>query len=294
MAYSRYSGFIPRCQHIKTNGVQCGSPALHRRRFCYFHNRWRGTRVDLNRAGAYNLITTVELPVLEDADSIQVALMQVMGLILRRQLDGKTGGLMLYGLQIASSNLSRTDFEHCHKSDVIIDRRNIPQTGVGDEAWSPEDFEEEEEESTPENEANEPATHVATAASAVRQAQRDATTIPAAPTSPETKSKKFPPTPVETTEAAEPTLKKSAERRENATQGASPAATAPNESAPKERHNSRTGPSPNHAAELAELQRVQTALQGAQRGNWRDLKTVFEFTGVYPPKDQPPHGKEPS
>jgi transposase InsO family protein len=27
---------------------------------------------------------------------------------------------------------------------------------------------------------------------------------------------------------------------------------------------------------------VQTALEGAERGNWRDLKTVFEFAGIYP------------
>jgi len=28
---------IARCQHIKINGVQCGSPALLNRKFCFFH-----------------------------------------------------------------------------------------------------------------------------------------------------------------------------------------------------------------------------------------------------------------
>ena len=32
-------GDILRCQHIKMNGVQCGSPALYRRRQCFFHER---------------------------------------------------------------------------------------------------------------------------------------------------------------------------------------------------------------------------------------------------------------
>ena len=29
-----------------------------------------------------------------------------------------------------------------------------------------------------------------------------------------------------------------------------------------------------------ELKRVQAAIAGAERGNWRDLRTVFEFTGI--------------
>jgi hypothetical protein len=85
----------------------------------------------------------LELQVLEDTDSIQVALMQVMRLILRRQLDHKTAGLLLYGLQTASANLRRIDFEHHHKPDVIIDSRTVGENGVGQEAWYPEDFEEE-------------------------------------------------------------------------------------------------------------------------------------------------------
>ncbi len=139
MSFSRY-GNVPRCQHIKTNGTQCGSPALRRRRFCYFHNRWRATHLDLNNAGALRVTTAVELPVLEDANSIQVALMQVMRLILCRQLDSKTGGLMLYGLQTASSNLSRIDFEHRRKTNIVIDPRNVSANLLGEEAWYAEDF----------------------------------------------------------------------------------------------------------------------------------------------------------
>ena len=144
MSFSQYSGHIPRCQHIKTNGTQCGSPALHRKRFCYFHNRWRATSINLKRVSASHSASLLELPVLEDADSIQVALMQVMRLILRRQLDHKTAGLLLYGLQTASANLRRIDFEHRHKPDVIIDPRTVSENGVGEEAWYPEDFEEED------------------------------------------------------------------------------------------------------------------------------------------------------
>ena len=34
-----------------------------------------------------------------------------------------------------------------------------------------------------------------------------------------------------------------------------------------------------------QLEELQSALDGAQAGNWRDLKTVFELTGIFPPKD---------
>jgi hypothetical protein len=31
---------IRRCQHIKVNGAQCGSPAVREHNYCYFHMRW--------------------------------------------------------------------------------------------------------------------------------------------------------------------------------------------------------------------------------------------------------------
>ena len=134
MAFSEFSGYIPRCQHIKTNGIQCGCPALHRKRFCYFHNRWRAASINLKRAA--RSAGMLELPVLEDANSIQVALMQVMRLILTRQLDHKTAGLILYALQTASTNLRQVDFDPRHKTDVVIDPRSVAETSVGEDAWA--------------------------------------------------------------------------------------------------------------------------------------------------------------
>ena len=108
---SSYPNSIPRCEHIKINGTQCGSPALKRNRFCFFHKRWHETRIVLNANRARRARAALDLPVLEDANSIQVSLMQVMRLILNGQVDPKTAGLLLYALQTASSNLSRINFE---------------------------------------------------------------------------------------------------------------------------------------------------------------------------------------
>ena len=128
-----YSVYIPRCTHIKTNGTQCGSPALRGRRFCFFHKNWQGQRIQLNAKPADSL--TFTLPVLEDADSVQVALMQVMRLILSGQLESKTAGLLLYALQTASSNLRRTNFEPL-MHNIVLDPKAVADIPLGANAWA--------------------------------------------------------------------------------------------------------------------------------------------------------------
>jgi hypothetical protein len=139
-----YPESIARCQHLKINGTQCGSPALHRNRFCFFHKKWRDQTVRVNARARKNAI--LELPVLEDANSIQVALMQVMRLLASGQLDHKTASLLLYGLQTASFNLRHTSFEPIMKQTVIINPKNVDQAVLGEDLWEKEDFEEEVDE----------------------------------------------------------------------------------------------------------------------------------------------------
>ena len=40
----------PNCQHIRTAGSRCGSPALHQRRFCFYHQAWRPGIVNLGNS----------------------------------------------------------------------------------------------------------------------------------------------------------------------------------------------------------------------------------------------------
>src|SRR5207245_1043463 len=51
--------------------------------YCYFHRRWRMTTVDLSHS-AHHVTTEFVLPVLEDADSIQITLGQIMRMIVCR------------------------------------------------------------------------------------------------------------------------------------------------------------------------------------------------------------------
>ena len=124
-----------RCQHIKVNGTQCGSPALRKQRFCFFHQQWRSKRVHIN-GDAARRPASITLPVFEDANSIQIAVMQVTRLLLSGQIDHKTAGLTLYALQIASSNLARTSFEASRPTKVVVDRASVAETPLGATPWS--------------------------------------------------------------------------------------------------------------------------------------------------------------
>lgn len=118
----------PRCQHIKTNGTRCGSPAQRNERFCYFHQQCRPIAIDFH--GGYRDYSRSEvlLPAFEDAHSIQLTLRQVTELILRNKIDDKAAGLVLYALQIASSNLKRMELEKPRPTDVVVDPETVAET----------------------------------------------------------------------------------------------------------------------------------------------------------------------
>jgi hypothetical protein len=139
------ANFPNRCQHLKINGTQCGSPALRRNRFCFFHKRFHDERIKLGADRARRSVATFELPILEDANSIQIALMQVMRLLVSGQLDHKTASLLLYALQTASANLRLTNFKP-FSNDVILDPRDAANTPLDSHLWDRQDFEDDEEE----------------------------------------------------------------------------------------------------------------------------------------------------
>jgi hypothetical protein len=139
------SSYPNRCQHLKTNGTQCGSPALRRNRFCYFHKRYQDERIRLNADRRRRGTATFFLPVLEDANSIQMSLMQIMRLLLTGQIEHKTASLLLYALQTASTNLRLTKFDP-RVHEVILDPRDSRNSPLDTrDLWDDEDFEEEEE-----------------------------------------------------------------------------------------------------------------------------------------------------
>ena len=96
------------CRHIKTNGLQCHSPALEEGLWCYFHHRLHGRHEKYRPTPASRgyLIPGqhIELTALEDRESVQVALSVVINALATGQLDIKRATALLYGLQLASNN----------------------------------------------------------------------------------------------------------------------------------------------------------------------------------------------
>src|SRR5947209_1032499 len=106
----------PRCQHIKTNGLRCQSPAMKQRRLCYYHEQHR-----LSHPGH------LQLPLLEDANAIQMAIQQVVQAIALGTLDNKRAGLILYGLQTAATNRPNCDFEpgEDERFDIVLSTQDL-------------------------------------------------------------------------------------------------------------------------------------------------------------------------
>ena len=135
---------VPRCQHMKVNGTQCGSPALRRKRRCFFHEGIRREQAlilaDTSTKGSF------ELPLLEDANSVQIGLMRVIQWLGSGQIEPRMAGLMLYALQTASYNLKNVNFEAAKPTDVVIDRSTMSQTCLNGPQWFASDFKEQVEE----------------------------------------------------------------------------------------------------------------------------------------------------
>ena len=91
------------CRHIMPSGKRCKSPALRDLPYCYFHNSLHRSR-EAPR-GSEN--EPLDLPVLEDASAIQIALSQVLTALGTSRLDSRRAGLFLYGLQLASQIAAR-------------------------------------------------------------------------------------------------------------------------------------------------------------------------------------------
>jgi hypothetical protein len=119
-----------RCRHIKVNGTQCGSPALRSKNFCFYHQKDRPCPVPCYSDIEY-ATGEITLPFFEDAHSIQAVIRQVVQMVLQKRLEQKTASLLLYALQIASTNLKRMELEKPQPEQVVTDLEPV----TPDEAW---------------------------------------------------------------------------------------------------------------------------------------------------------------
>jgi hypothetical protein len=127
---------IRRCRHVKTNGTQCGSPALKAGELCYYHEHNRPQPVELYLDGERYCDSQIVLPAFEDAHSIQTVIRQVVQLMLTRRIERKDAGLLLYALQIASGNLKTMQAEKAKPTQVVVEVEKAAETPLGMTPWS--------------------------------------------------------------------------------------------------------------------------------------------------------------
>ncbi len=107
------------CTHIKVNGIRCGSPALRKEVFCYFHQRMiRGVRTP-PKSRLHPIAN------FEDAQAIQASLMEVVNALVRNHIDVPRARLILRALSIAARNSSKTQFD-CFRSNMVEEVPEYP------------------------------------------------------------------------------------------------------------------------------------------------------------------------
>lgn len=125
----------PRCEKVREDGTVCGSPQMKGYNYCYAHERMLQARA-----------RKLELPALEDANAIQMALMLVQRALIDDEISEKKAGLLLYSLQLAVSNVEKTTFGE--EEDEYMVTEMPSEEGIGEKmvkgrmVWSAE-YEEE-------------------------------------------------------------------------------------------------------------------------------------------------------
>jgi hypothetical protein len=88
-----------RCSHRRAGGEYCGSPRMRGSKYCYGHDRLLAARTQ-----------DMELPPLEDANSIVLSLTKGLNAMMKGQMDLKSAGMFFYGMQIVASVMGRVRF----------------------------------------------------------------------------------------------------------------------------------------------------------------------------------------
>jgi len=93
------------CRHIFTDGHRCGSKCLRNEDFCYYHHATRRPKPkpDLYR----DTQSSFDIPIPEDRSAVQAGIGVILQRVAQGQLDPRRAGLLLYGLQIAATNLPK-------------------------------------------------------------------------------------------------------------------------------------------------------------------------------------------
>jgi hypothetical protein len=98
----------PRCQWVKQDGTACRSPQMKQHIYCFAHRQM---------AEARELM--LMLPVVEDANAIQMGLMRIQKALMEDTISMKKAGLLLYSMQLAMTNVGQTTFGQAKDEEMV-------------------------------------------------------------------------------------------------------------------------------------------------------------------------------
>jgi hypothetical protein len=100
----------PRCRWVKQDGTACRCPQMRNDVYCFAHRQMRE---------AHTLM--LRLPAQEDANAIQIGLMQVQKALIEDRISTKKAGLLLYSMQLALQNVGRVTFGQAKDEEMLTE-----------------------------------------------------------------------------------------------------------------------------------------------------------------------------
>jgi len=104
----KMADMAPRCQWVKQDGTACRSPQMKQHIYCFAHRQM---------AQARELMLMI--PVVEDANAIQVGLMRIQKALIEDTISMKKAGLLLYSMQLAVTNVGQTTFGQAKDEEMV-------------------------------------------------------------------------------------------------------------------------------------------------------------------------------
>src|SRR5579864_6208096 len=104
----KMADMAPRCQWVRQDGTSCRSPQMKQHIYCFAH---------MQMAEARTLL--LMLPPPEDANAIQVGLMQIQKAMIEDRISMKKAGLLLYSMQLALTNVGQTTFGQAKDEEMV-------------------------------------------------------------------------------------------------------------------------------------------------------------------------------
>jgi hypothetical protein len=104
----KMADMAPRCQWVKQDGTACRSPQMKQHIYCFAHKQM---------AAARELMLMI--PVVEDANAIQVGLMRIQKALIEDTISMKKAGLLLYSMQLAMTNVGQTTFGQAKDEEMV-------------------------------------------------------------------------------------------------------------------------------------------------------------------------------